>query len=126
MYMFWIIFKKKSDLYFFNIRTDPWVIRCVSVTVPWPYLDRVFVNVSDRDLLQYDHFWPVYVPDRSLFLSIFDRFMSVFDRFMTFFYVYGLFLSFIIFEKDRNGTEKFRKAHETVENAQERWTCRNA
>jgi hypothetical protein len=43
------------------------------------------------------------------------------------------FLSFIIFEKDRNGNEKFRKAHktvrndhETVENAQERsGTLRN-
>jgi hypothetical protein len=74
------------------------------------------------------------VPKRSPFLSVFDRFMSVYDRFMsgfnrfmTFFCVYGLFLSFIIFEKDRNGNEKFRKAHktvrndlETVENAQER------
>jgi hypothetical protein len=54
--------------------------------------------------------------------------MSVFDQFiMTFFSVYGLFLSFIIFEKDRSGNENFRKAHltvwndhETVENAQER------
>ena len=43
------------------------------------------------------------------------------------------FLSFIIFEKDRNGNEKFRKAHktvgndhETVENGQERsGTVRN-
>ena len=60
--------------------------------------------------------------------------MSAFDRFMAFFCVYGLFLSFIIFEKDRNGNEKFRKAyktvrndHEAVENAQERsGTFRNA
>ncbi len=65
--------------------------------------DRDFVNVSDRDLAQYDRFRPFAVPDRSpsltvpdrspfltvperflSFMRVYDRFMSVFDRFMTF------------------------------------------
>ena len=59
-----------------------------TVTVPWPYRDRDFVNISDRDLVQFDLFRPYTVPKRSPFLSIFDRLM-------TFFCVYGIF--FIVY-----------------------------
>jgi hypothetical protein len=66
-----------------------------TVTVPWPYSDRDFLNVSDRDLVQYDRSWPFTVLDRSWpcmtvperswpFMTVFYRFMSIYDRFMTF------------------------------------------
>jgi hypothetical protein len=44
--------------------------------------DGDFVNVSDRDLVQYDRFRPFTVSDRSPFLSVPDRspFLSVPDR----------------------------------------------
>ncbi len=53
-----------------------------TVTIPWPYSDRDFLNVSDRDLEQYDR------PDRSPFLTVPERswpFLTVHDRFLSFY-----------------------------------------
>jgi hypothetical protein len=47
-----------------------------------PYRDRDFVNVSDRDLVQYDRFRPFTVPDR--FQSFYERFRSFYERFRSF------------------------------------------
>ena len=41
-----------------------------TVTVPWTYRDRDFLNVLDRDLVQYDRFIPFTVPGRSPFLTV--------------------------------------------------------
>ena len=60
------------------------------------------------------------VPERSPFLSVFDRFMSVYDRFMTFFCVYGTETEMKSLEKLIKRSGMVRNDYETVENAQER------
>jgi hypothetical protein len=40
------------------------------------YRDRDFVNVSDRDLVQYDRFRPFTVPDHSPSLNVFMLIIS--------------------------------------------------
>jgi hypothetical protein len=46
--------------------------------------DRDFVNVSDRDLVQYDRFRPFTLPDRSPFMTVPERFRSFYERFRLF------------------------------------------
>ena len=67
--------------------------------------DRDFLNVLDRDLVQYDRFRPFTVPERSPFLTVPDRFRAFYVRFRSF--------------DDRKRSLNDRKRSGTVRNGQE-------
>jgi hypothetical protein len=113
---------------------------CVSVTVPWPYRDRDFVNVSDRDLVQYDRFRPFTVLERSwafstvywAFTTVLRAFSIVSWRFFAFLIFFYLLLYSRRTETEMKSLEKLikrsgtvRNDHETLGNGQERsWNAR--
>ena len=99
------------------------------------------MNVSDRDLVQYDRFRPFIVPDRSPFITVPERFRPFHERLRPFYERFRSFHDILLrlwsffyrllysrrtetamksLEKliKRSGT--VRNDHETVENAQER------
>ena len=117
--------------------TVPWPYRDHTVTVPWPYRDRDFLNVLDRDLVQYDRFRPFTVPDRSPFLTVHrswpfmivpDRFRAFYERFRPFYVRFRSFHDRKRSENDRKRSGTLGNARErsgTIRNGQERWTVRN-